>query len=284
MNTENAVVNPEVLPTKRGEMFNISPFNIVVEDNFNVRKDMGDLEGLMNSILANGQLEPIMVHKVAGEEKYVLTDGHRRFAAIMLAIEKGNTIPYVKAIKVSGNAEDRLFAMVITGTDKKPLTVLEEAEAYKRLVSLGYEVKNIAERTGKSFPHIYNALKLADVPKKLKNAIESGAISATTVSQLIREVKEGEDVVAIVETAIAAAKKQPDGKVKKVTKKEVVTVAKKEGKLKSEKAPTTPMGKLEAAYEKLKGQEATNFILLEDLLSLMNDENSTVNEIMRLFE
>jgi hypothetical protein len=43
MNTENAVVNPEVLPTKRGEMFNISPFNIVVEDNFNVRKDMGDL-------------------------------------------------------------------------------------------------------------------------------------------------------------------------------------------------------------------------------------------------
>jgi ParB/RepB/Spo0J family partition protein len=238
----------------------------------------------MNSILANGQLEPIMVHKVAGEEKYVLTDGHRRFAAIMLAIEKGNTIPYVKAIKVSGNAEDRLFAMVITGTDKKPLTVLEEAEAYKRLVHLGYEVKNIAERTGKSFPHIYNALKLADVPKKLKNAIESGAISATTVSQLIREVKEGEDVVAIVETAIAAAKKQPDGKVKKVTKKEVVTVAKKEGKLKSEKAPTTPMGKLEAAYEKLKGQEATNFILLEDLLSLMNDENSTVNEIMRLFE
>jgi ParB/RepB/Spo0J family partition protein len=280
MNTENAVVNPEVMPTKRGEMFNISPYNIVVEDDFNVRKDMGDLEGLMNSILANGQLEPIMVHKVAGEEKYVLTDGHRRFAAIKLALEKGNPIPYVKAIKVSGTTEDRLFAMVITGTDKKPLTVLEEAEAYKRLVNLSYEVKDIATRIGKSLPHVYNALKLADAPKKLKKAIESGAISATTVSQLIREVGETDDVLAIVETAIAAAKTQPDGKVKKVTKKDVVTVAKKTGKIKARSG----MEKLEAVYESLKGQEATNFILLEDLLALMNDPDSTEAEIAKLFE
>lgn len=280
MNTENAVVNPEVMPTKRGEMFNISPYNIVVEDDFNVRKDMGDLEGLMNSILANGQLEPIMVHKVAGEEKYILTDGHRRFAAIKLALEKGNSIPYVKAIKVSGTTEDRLFAMVITGTDKKPLTVLEEAEAYKRLVNLGYEVKDIAGRIGKSLPHVYNALKLADAPKKLKKAIESGAISATTVSQLIREVGETDDVLAIVETAIAAAKTQPDGKVKRLTKKDVVTVAKKTGKIKTRSG----MEKLEAVYESLKGQEATNFILLEDLLALMNDPDSTEAEISKLFE
>ena len=279
MNKDNAEL--EVMPTKRGEMFNISPYNIVVEDDFNVRKDMGDLEGLMNSILANGQLEPIMVHKVSGEEKYVLTDGHRRFAAIMLALEKGNSIPYVKAIKVSGNTEDRLFAMVITGTDKKPLTVLEEAEAYKRLVNLGYEAKDIATRTGKSLPHIYNALNLADAPKKLKNAIESGAISATTVSQLIREVGETDDIVAIVETAIAAAKVQPDGKVTKVTKKEVVQVAKKEGKLKTQQ---TPIEKLFAAYDVLKDREATNFTILEDLVSLMADDNSTVNEFVTLFE
>ena len=171
--------------------------------------------------------------------------------------------------------------MVITGTDKKPLTVLEEAEAYKRLVNLGYEAKDIATRTGKSLPHIYNALNLADAPKKLKNAIESGAISATTVSQLIREVGETDDVVAIVETAIAAAKVQPDGKVTKVTKKEVVQVAKKEGKLKTQQ---TPIEKLFAAYDVLKDREATNFTILEDLVSLMADDNSTVNEFVTLFE
>jgi hypothetical protein len=123
-------------------------------------------------------------------------------------------------------------------------------------------------------------LNLADAPKKLKNAIESGAISATTVSQLIREVGETDDVVAIVETAIAAAKVQPDGKVTKVTKKEVVKVAKKEGKIKT----LSPMDKLEAVYESLKCKEATNFILLEDLLALLNDPDSTESEISSLFE
>jgi hypothetical protein len=44
------------------------------------------------------------------------------------------------------------------------------------------------------------------------------------------------------------------------------------------------MEKLEAVYESLKGQEATNFILLEDLLALMNDPDSTEAEIAKLFE
>jgi predicted methyltransferase len=93
-------------------------------------------------------------------------------------------------------------------------------------------------------------------------------------------VGETDDVVAIVETAIAAAKVHPDGKVTKVTKKEVVKVAKKEGKIKT----LSPMDKLEAVYESLKCKEATNFILLEDLLALLNDPDSTESEISSLFE
>ena len=66
----------------------------------------------------------------------------------------------------------------------------------------------------------------------------------------------------------------------KVTKKEVVKVAKKEGKNKT----LSPMDKLEAVYESLKCKEATNFILLEDLLALLNDPDSTESEISSLFE
>ena len=258
----------------------VSPNNIVVEEGFNVRIDYGDLEGLMNSIIANGQIEPVLGYKIQGSEQYVLTDGHRRFKAIQMAIEKGHEIPYVKLIKTSSNAEDRLFQMVITGVDKKPLTPLEEAETYKRLVALGYEAKEIASRVGKSLPHVYNGLKLAEAPKKIKNAIQNGSISATTVTQIIREVGEGEDVVEIIETAITNAQVLPNGKVKKVTKKQVQKVEQKKGAVKDK--TLSPMQKLSAAYDQMKGDEVY-YEMLGEVVALLQNKETSVNDIVDVF-
>jgi ParB/RepB/Spo0J family partition protein len=270
----------ETLATKRGDLMSVSPNNIVVEEEFNVRIDYGDLEGLMNSIIANGQIEPVLGYKIQGSEQYVLTDGHRRFKAIQMAIEKGHEIPYVKLIKTSSNAEDRLFQMVITGVDKKPLTPLEEAETYKRLVALGYEPKEIASRVGKSLPHVYNGLKLAEAPKKIKNAIQNGSISATTVTQIIREVGEGEDVVEIIETAITNAQVLPNGKVKKVTKKQVQKVAQKKGAVKDK--TLSPMQKLSAAYDQMKGDEVY-YEMLGEVVALLQNKETSVNDIVDVF-
>lgn len=267
------MVIEETNKTKKSDYMLVDPRNIIVEDGFNVegRTDNvdGDITDLMKSILGVGLLEPLSAFKVRGEDKYVLTDGHRRFAAINMALAAGHEIPYVKVMPSSSNQEDRLFALVITGIGKKPLTPLEEGETYKRLVALHYKPKEIAEKVGKSVPHVYNLLKLADAPKQVKNAITANEISGTTVMNLSKQVKTSEDLVKAVTHAIADAKK--DGSTKKATNKNVV-------KLK------TPMQKLTEAYAIAEANGAKKLSLLFDIISELHTKESTPESLAELFK
>lgn len=276
----------ETLKTKKTDLLMIDPRNVVVEEGFNVRTDMGDIDALAQSIVEVGQLEPIMVMKQRGTEQYVLTDGHRRMAAINRAIEQGNNIPYVRAIVTTGNMEDRLFAMVITGIGKKALNSLEEGEAYKRLKVYGYEVKQIAAKVGKSLPHIYNMLKLADVPQQVKNYVANGSISGNTVVALLKDAKTAEDLLRVVEEAVLASEVEqevaeavdgaPETKGKaKPTKKKAAT-ARHAGIL-------SPMKKLEEALD-IALEKGYNVQLLHDLLTKLQNKNSKPADIAKLFK
>jgi ParB family transcriptional regulator, chromosome partitioning protein len=258
----------QIKDSKKTDLMLVDPRNIVIEDNFNVRQDYGDIEGLMHSIIENGQLEPISGAKVRGEDKYLLTDGHRRMKAIMLAIEKGHNIPFVKLIVTTGNIEDRIFAMVITGVDKKALNVLEEGEAYKRLVLYTYEPKEIAQKVGKSVAHIYNMLKLAEAPKEVKTAIENNEISGSTVVRIMREVNTPDDLITSIKTAVNDAKK--GGVTKKATAKNV-------SKLK------TPFQKLLEAAAIAEDKNGINSELLYRLTVEMGKKDSTPETIANLF-
>lgn len=263
----------EIKDTKKTDLLLVDPRNIIVEEGFNVRKDYGDIEGLMQSIIENGLLEPLSASKVRGEDKFILTDGHRRMTAILKAIEKGHDIPFVKVITASGNIEDRLFNMVITGAGKKALTVLEEGEAYKRLVAYSYVPKDIAKKVGKSIATIHNLLTLADAPKVVKNAIERDEISGSTVVQIIREVKNPDELVRVIEEAVVEAKK--GGTHKKATTKHL-------DKLKS------PLQKLKETLVLLDGvakdSPIKNLELLESLVIALEDKKSTAKSISKLFE
>jgi ParB-like chromosome segregation protein Spo0J len=193
--------------------------------------------------------------------------------AINWAIEQGYEIPYVKAMLSIGNEEDRIFAMVITGIDKKLLNPLEEGEAYKRLINFGYKTKEIATRVGKTQAHVYNVLKLADAPKVVKDAITNNAITATTVTQLIREVKDPNDLIEVVTNAIRDAKTKINGKKAKATVKDANI-----NKFK------TPMQKMCEAHEMLtKKGETPMTDKLFDLINLFKDKNSTAKDIAKLF-
>lgn len=274
MNVEENVIDSPIVNTKRGDLYSIDHRNIEVEEGFNSRIDYGDLDELAESIIANGQLDPCIVFKKRGEETYVLTEGHRRFAAIKIANGKGHNI-LVKAILGSNNIEDRLLAQVITGTGKKPLNPVEEADVYKRLVNYGYEAKDIQEKTRKSLGHIYNMLRLADAPMKVKKAITSGEISATTVMGIIRTEGNAEQVIAVVEQAIDHAKGggNDTGTTKaKATIKNVQQVTK----------TLTPLQKLGAAHDLLGSGEKADF--LEAIINLLNDKNSTAEQVAELFK
>lgn len=259
----------ETLKTKRTDILNVDPRNIIIEEGFNVEGRTDDKEKireLMLSILGVGQLEPLMGFKVKGEDKYILTDGHRRMAAVNMAIAEGNEIPYVKLLPSSGNLEDRLFALVITGIGKEPLSPIGEGETYKKLINLGYNAKEISEKVGKSLPHVYNMLKLADAPKAVKNSILKNEISSTTVMQMLRTVKNSEDLVQTVNNAVQTVKEKTgdSNKPVKVTAKDFV-------KLK------TPIQKLTEALQKSDNEKGSDF--LTSLINELNNKQSTPESI-----
>jgi ParB family chromosome partitioning protein len=285
---ETPVTEVETLKTKKNDLLLIDPRNIVIEEGFNVRHDMGDLDGLANSIIEVGQLEPISVMKIRGEEKFALTDGHRRMAAIRLAIEKGHPIPYVRAIVSSGNLEDRIFAMVITGIGKKPLTSVEEGEAYKRLKAYGYKVDDIAKRVGKSLPHIYNMLKLADVPMVVKQRINEGIVSGNTVLQLLKDVKTTDELLEVIDNASKAVNNEnveqtptegetPTPETPKANTKKKKVTAKSVGIL-------SPLKKLEEALIIADNKNYQHIDMLQELFSALNNKNSKVENIAKIFK
>ena len=263
----------EIKDTKKTDIMLVDPRNIVINEDFNVRKDYGNIEELMAQIIAVGQLEPVLATKVRGEDKYTLTEGFRRMRAITKAIELGHDIPFVKVLPSAGNIEDRIFAMVISGVSKKALTVLEEGEAYKRLVSYSYTPKDIAGKIGKSVAHIYNVLKLADAPKSVKNAIENNEIAGTTVMHLLRNVKNTDDLIKVVEDAVADANKTETkaGTKRKATVRNVSSIK-------------TPIQKLSEAVVIATKNKAANLQTLINLVDTLSNKEMGATDIAKLFE
>lgn len=209
--------------TKKKDLLMVDPRNLVVADGFNVRTDMGDLNALKDSILDTGLQVPLKAKKVKGEEdKYQVIDGHRRLQAILMAIEEGNDIPYVEVINFTGNDEEQIVAMLVTGTGQKPLTEVEQGEAIKRLTNFGFKVEQLAKKMGKSTPTAYYLLKIANLPQKVKNLIQEGYCSGLLATEIYDDEEDQDLAFSMLQMAIEEAQtRSKDGKPKKATKKDL---------------------------------------------------------------
>ena len=183
-----------------------SIITLLEEDKKNPREDYGDIEELMNSILENGIKNPLKGYEKDG--KYILKDGHRRMAAVNLALQKGKKIERVPFMIEERplNEEERTLEYLIYN-EGKPLTMLEQSEVINRLLNFGWKVTDIVKKTGKARGYIENLILLTRIPMKIRNYIKEGKISAHAVIQIMQAVK-ANDAKAIeeVEAAIKAAK------------------------------------------------------------------------------
>ncbi|MCC7514222.1 MAG: ParB N-terminal domain-containing protein [Bacteroidia bacterium] len=295
METVKKLNEDGTLKTTRTDIPSVDPRNIVIEEGFNVRKDMGDIEGLARSVVEMGVIVPIEGFKVRGEDKYVLTDGHRRFAAVTLALKhhaEGKAgfedISKIQMLEVhpgSSNMKERLYTMAITGEKKKDLTELERADMYSRLLEYavgegkkkGEAVKEICKRVGISQATFYNIVKLNELPEVVKASIERGEITGSTFVSIVRDVKDEQTQIKMVNEAIEDAKSVAvtEGKgVKKATAKNV-----KGGKAK------TPMQKLKAVQEKMvhDGLINSRTKFLNFLIEALENGDST-NDIYELLK
>lgn len=215
------MINPEINKTKRSDVLFIDPRIIKVEEGFNTRIDYGDIGELKSSIVENGVRVPMRGYKDG--DTYVLTDGHRRFKAVNMALDEGIDIARVPFISENKKSlEERIFDILLFN-DGKTLTSLELGETYKRLLNYGYNLTEIAKKIGKTVKHVSDMVKVACSTKELKKLVNDGVISATLVAEVKGKVKNDEEAEEILKTVSDIKKEESNGdkKKQKVTRKDV---------------------------------------------------------------
>jgi len=223
---ENVKDEVAVLETKRKDLYEVDPRNVKLVEGYNIRTidpDSDDIQHLKASIKENGLQRPLVLkaNPDAAEDgkEYIAVDGHRRLTAINLLIAEGEDIRYVKAeISKRMNDEQALLAM-FTLNDGEPLNPIEKAEGVRRLIDVyGYTPAEVATKIAETQATVSNLMKLAQMPKNIRNKIAQNLISASLVLQISRKVKDEtkfaeqvEELTKGVEAAVAAEK----GKKKK---------------------------------------------------------------------
>ena len=135
--------------------------------------DEDALEDLAASIAEVGLLQPVVVRKL-GPGSYELVMGERRMRASQRA-----GLEFIPAIVRETQDNDMLRDALIENLHRQQLDPLEEAAAYQQLLDdFGATHEQLAQRIGRSRPHISNTLRLLNLPPAVQKRVAAGVISA----------------------------------------------------------------------------------------------------------
>ena len=129
------------------------------------------LADLAASIAERGVLQPILVRQV--DDGYELIAGERRWRAAQRA-----QLHEIPAIIRDFDEESRAEVALIENIQRENLNAVEEAEAYRRLISgYGHSQEVIGRLVGKSRSHVANLLRLLELPDSVRLMLLRGDIS-----------------------------------------------------------------------------------------------------------
>jgi ParB family chromosome partitioning protein len=131
------------------------------------------LEELAASITEVGLLQPVVVRKLT-EGRFELVMGERRLRASQRA-----GLEYIPAIVRETHDNDMLRDALLENLHRQQLDPLEEAAAYQQLLDdFGATHEQLAQKIGRSRPHISNTLRLLNLPPAVQKRVAAGVISA----------------------------------------------------------------------------------------------------------
>jgi ParB family chromosome partitioning protein len=135
--------------------------------------DEDALDELSASITEVGLLQPVVLRKI-GDGRYELVMGERRWRASQRA-----GLEVIPAIVRDTNDDDMLRDALMENLHRQQLDPLEEAAAYQQLLDdFGATHEQLAQKVGRSRPHISNTLRLLNLPPAVQKRVAAGVISA----------------------------------------------------------------------------------------------------------
>ncbi|MGW5116459.1 ParB/RepB/Spo0J family partition protein [Streptomyces noursei] len=162
------------------------PLRLISENPENPREDLGDVSDLAQSMLEIGLVNAITLvtvdayladrpdhlGKLKDGARYVVVDGHRRFAA---AHEAGlQEIKYTVDDAFATSDDKLLEAAFVANVHRSNMTELEEANALNKLVTFYGSQRKAAQRLGISQGFISQRLSLLHLDPALQADLEAG--------------------------------------------------------------------------------------------------------------
>lgn len=215
------MANMKELSNGRSDLYRVDPAIIQVKADWNSRNadDPANAEHIATlaaSIKEVGVKKPL-VGFVENDIVYV-TDGHCRLAAVKQLIAQGveiKSVPFLQEDRFANEA-DRIFSQIVHNQGK-PLTGIEQANVFKRLMALGWLQQDIAKKSGMSGGRVSQLLELLTLPVVLQKFITEGRASASMVLNVFKK-HNGDVALAVAELTGAVQTAEAQGRKRAMPK------------------------------------------------------------------
>jgi ParB family chromosome partitioning protein len=138
---------------------------------------------LADSIREHGVLQPILVRSVGSQ--FELIAGERRWRASRMA--ERDAIP---AIVVEFDEQTALEVSIIENLQREDVSALEEASMFRKMLDLGYSVRQLAQKIGKDKGYVENRIRLAEAPPEIRELV---SLRKDTLSHAYELMKIGDE-------------------------------------------------------------------------------------------
>ena len=190
------------------------PIERIVPNRYQPRQvfEPAKISELAESIEEHGLLQPIVVRPIE-EGMYEIIAGERRFRALSSLHYK-----YADVIIRQLNDEETAVVALIENIQRENLSVVEEAEAYKKLLDIGDTTQGeLAKSVGKSQSFIANKLRLLKLAPKVLTKLREGKITERHARALLSLSHDEQESLLELIIAQKLNVKQTEARVKNFT-------------------------------------------------------------------
>ena len=176
--------------------------------------DPEQLISIADSIRTHGVIQPLIITKQDGVDRYTLIAGERRLKAAQLAGLK--SVPVV--IKDT-SPQEMLEIALIENIQRKDLNPLEEAYAYKQMQEeFGLSHEEIAKRVGISRVSVTNKIRMLQIPDPIKEEIMNERLTEGHARALMG-IKDDTSMIAAADIVIrrGMSVRETEAFVRKIT-------------------------------------------------------------------
>ena len=193
----------------RTDVHRIDPRDLYVKPNWNMREESPELDAhidqLAQSIAEIGVKEALTVRLEDG--KLWVINGHCRYRATMRAIEHYKadvkTVP-VQAEDRYANEADLVLSQIIRNSGK-PLTIMEQAKVFKKLLDMGWQQADIGKKVGMSGGRVSQILNYLTMPPLVQAAVIAGHVSPSLAQQTVNAAETPQAAVVALQAAVDRA-------------------------------------------------------------------------------